>query len=279
MEGLVYVIQQEMDYLSKSNKAIAQFLVKDVHNIVWMSAEALAKEVGVSQASITRFCQKFGYDGFAQLKIALSQEIPVYDQNTILSDQSEDFKNNIARELLNQNNASFNDTFTVLNEDDILRAAKLIHESKKIVCAGVGASDLVAQDMVNKLLRVQKDVFYYRDNDCRKIATANLTKDNLLFLISYSGRKKEIIELAEIAKRNGVPIIALTRVGKTPLSELADISFGAASLEKEYRATATTSRIMHLYIVDILFYTYGLFYNEKTFEKLYKTYEVVNKEY
>lgn len=279
MEGLLYVIQQEKDYLSKSNKAIAQFLVKNVQHTVWMSAEAIAKEVGVSQASITRFCKKFGYDGFAQLKIALSQEISAYDQNTVLSDQSQDFKNNIARELLSQNNASFNDTFTMLNEQDILKAAELIHKSNKIICAGIGASDLVAQDMVNKLLRIQKDVFYYSDNDCRKIATANLTKNSLLFLVSYSGRKKEMIELAEIAKENGVSIIALTRIGTTPLSELADISFGAASLEKEYRATATTSRIMHFYIVDILFYTYGLFYNEKTFEQLYKTYEVVNKEY
>lgn len=278
MEGLLYVIQQKTDSLSKNNKAIAQFLVKHVQDIVWMSAEALAKEIGVSQASITRFCKHFGFDGFAQLKISLSQEIPIYDQNTLYSDQSEDFKNNIAKELLNQNIASFNDTFTMLSQNDILKAAKQIHKSNKIVCAGMGASDLVAQDMVSKLLRIQKDVFYYSDKDCRKIAVANLKKNDLVFLVSYSGRKKEIIELAEIAKTKGVPIIALTRVGETRLSELADIVFGAASLEREYRTTATTSRIMHLYIVDILFYTYGLIYNEKTFEKLYKTYEVVNKE-
>ena len=278
MEGLLYIIQQEKDYLSKNNKVIAQYLIKNVQHIVWMSAEALAKEIGVSQAAITRFCKHFGFDGFAQLKIALSQEIPIYDENTFYDDNSEDFKNNIAKELLNQNIASFHDTFTMLNQEDILKAAELFHKSNKIICAGIGVSDLVAQDMVSKLLRIQKDVIYYNDNDCRKIAVSNLKKNDLLFVVSYSGRKKEMIELAEIAKEKGVPIIALTSVGGTPLSELADISFGAASLEKEYRATATTSRIMHFYIVDILFYTYGLFYNEKTFENLYKTYKVVNKE-
>ncbi|MFT4105418.1 MAG: MurR/RpiR family transcriptional regulator [Lacrimispora sp.] len=277
MEGLLYVIQQEKDYLSKNNKVIAQYLIKNVQNIVWMSAEALAKEIGVSQAAVTRFCKQFGFDGFAQLKIALSQEIPVYDEKTFY-DNSEDFKNNIAKALLNQNIASFQDTFTMLNQEDILKAAQLLNKSRKIICAGIGVSDFVAQDMVGKLLRIQKDVVHYNDNDCRKIAVSNLTENDLLFVVSYSGRKKEMLELAEIAKKNGVPIIALTRVGETPLSELADISFGAASLEKEYRATATTSRIMHFYIVDILFYTYGLFYNEKTFESLYKTYEVVNKE-
>lgn len=278
MEGLLYIIQQKTDSLSKNNKVIAQFLVKNVQDIIWMSAEALAKEIGVSQASITRFCKHFGFEGFAQLKISLSQEIPAYDQNTLYNDQSEDFKNNIAKDLLSQNIASFNDTFTMLNQQDILKAAEYIHRADKIICAGIGASDLVAQDMVSKLLRIQKDVFYYGDKDCRKIAVANLKKNDLVLLVSYSGRKKEIVELAEIAKEKGVSIIALTRVGKNPLSEVADIVFGAASLEREYRATATTSRMMHLYIVDVLFYTYGLFYNEKTFEKLYKTYEVVNKE-
>lgn len=278
MEGLLYIIQQKIEYLSKNNKLIAYYLVKNVQDIVWMSAESLAKEIGVSQASVTRFCKYFGFDGFAQLKIALSQEIPIYSQNTIFNDRPDDFKNNIAKELLNQNVASLNDTLTMLNQDEVQKAAEQIHKADKIVCSGVGASDLVCQDMVSKLLRIQKNVFYFHDNDSRKIAVSNLKAEDLLFLVSYSGRKKETLELAAIAREKGVPIIALTRIGDTPLSKLADIAFGAASLEKEYRTAATTSRIMHLYIVDIIFYTYGLFYNEKMFEKLYKTYEVVNKE-
>lgn len=278
MEGLLYVIQQKIEYLSNNNKLIAYYLIKNAQNIVWMPAEILAKEIGVSQASVTRFCKYFGFDGYAQLKIALSQEIPVYSQYTMFNDRPEDFKNNIAKELLNQNAASLNDTLTMLSQDDVMKAAEQIHKANKIVCAGVGASDLVCQDMVSKLLRIQKDVSYFHDNDSRKIAVSNLKDQDLLFLVSYSGRKKETLELAAIAREKGVPVIALTRIGDTPLAKLASISFGAASLEKEYRTAATTSRITHLYLIDIIFYTYGLFYNEKMFEKLYKTYEVVNKE-
>ncbi len=276
MEGLLYAIEEKLPALSVQHKKIAACLLKSPDKIVWMSIKDLADWAEVSPAAISRFCQSFGFSGFGEMKIVLSQELVKYNENSFADMASEDFKNNIAQNLLKKDIASFCDTAALLETDKLLQAAKLIKASNDILCAGIGASNLVAQDMMQKLLRIQKRALYYSDYDLRKVALAQFGKADLVFLVSYSGKKAETLELAEMASAQGVPIIALTRVGDTPLSRLATVSFQAAAYEDEYRTSAVSSRLAHLYLVDTIFYTYGLFFQEKAFEKLRKTHEMIN---
>lgn len=277
MESLLYKIKNEFEKLSTVNKIIASYLIKKPEDVVWLTGKQFSEKLQISQSSITRFCQIFGYSGFSEMKISLSQEIVNYKEISFHSLDSEAFKNDIALSLLHQNTASLQETCSKISVKDIITAANFINLSNKILCAGIGASDLVAQDMMQKLLRIQKSVFFYHDNDLRKITLLQFSEKDLLFLVSYSGEKEEILELAEIAKKQNTKIIALTKIGDNSLSRIADVTLQVVAFENEYRTSAVSSRISHLYLVDVLFYTYGLFFQEKVFEKLKKTYDVINK--
>lgn len=275
MDGILYRIEQSLDDLSSTNKKIALYLLKDSNSAVWLTAKKLAETIGVSQAAITRFCKALGVAGFNELKIMLTKDISLQNEFSFKDFGSEEFKKNPGANLALQVTSSIQDTCAILNQAQVMRAAELIYKARHILCAGIGASHLVAEDMTQKLLRVQKSVFSFSDIDLRKVAIASYDKNDLLIAISYSGKKKEILELAAIAHKQRVPIIAFTRVGETPLSQLATVTMEVASYEHEYRIGALSSRISQLYLVDVLFYTFGLFFQAEAMDRARKTYEII----
>ncbi len=272
----MYIIKNEYDNLSRINKLIAEYILKKPSEVIWFSAKEFANEISVSQASITRFCQLIGFEGFSELKIVLSQQITKYGNNTLYEFDSEDLKNDIVGNLLYQATCALKDTAAMLSREKITAAAKLMFNSEKIMCSGIGASDLIAQDLMHKLLRIQKDAVVFPDNDLRKIALSQFTSKDLLIAVSYSGKKRETMELATMAALQGVPVLALTGVGSTPLSRIAKLTLEAAAFESEYRPSALSSRTATLFIVDVLFYTYSLFFTDKPSEKLRATYNIIN---
>lgn len=277
MNVILYKIEQILDDLSRTNRKIGVYLIKNPEKAVWFTAKELAQAADVSQAAVLRFCKILNVSNYNELKILISKDISQQRANDIKYFNSDDFQKDVSGNLLNQIVSSLNDTHANLQQKKVIEAAKLLYEARFTMCAGIGASHLVAEDLSQKLLRMQKSVFTYYDIDLRKVAITQYNHKDLLIAISYSGKKHEILELAKLAKDQNVPIIAITRVGETPLSELATVTLEVASFEHEYRISALSSRISQLYLVDVLFYTFGLLFQEEAMDRLRKTYDIINK--
>ncbi len=277
MDGIFYKIDQQKDNLSNSFKQIANLILEDPDKIIWSTIEEFAKACDVSNATITRFCQHFGFGGFKELKTKLTQEFSIQNSTTAFEPESKEFKEDIMGNLLKRNIAALMDTEKILSKEKVLKAAKLINDSQKIMCAGIGASDLVAQDLMHKLLRIQKTAFVYNDNDLRKVALSQFKESDLLIAISYSGKKREILELVKQAKEQNVPIISITRVGKTEVGILSTVNIEVAAFENDFRSSALSSRIVQLYAADVLFYTFQLNFQDEPMIKLRNTYDIIRK--
>ena len=85
------------------------------------------------------------------------------------------------------------------------------------------------------------------------LAATSLTKGDVAVLISYSGNTKDILETADVARQTEATLISITRYGKNPLSERADIRLYSSSSEPLIRSGAMGSRIGQLTVVDILY--------------------------
>lgn len=277
MSGTLYRIHEQMTRMSKTQKRLGDYILSEPEKVIWYTTAELAEAAGVSNASVSRFCQESGFDGFKQFKLVLAHEVANQNSSNFSRPESEQFKDNIAENLLKQNISALTDTESILSVHKVRTAAKFINQASAIMCAGVGASDLVAQDMIHKLLRMEKQAFIHSDHDLRKVALRQYTNKDLVILFSYSGEKREMIELAKQAKSQNVPIIAITRIGKTELSKWATITLEVAAFEHDFRSSALSSRIVQLYMVDVLFYTYGLLFQKESMERLERTYNIIQK--
>ena len=60
----------------------------------------------------------------------------------------------------------------------------------------------------------------------------------MIVLISHSGSNKDMMDVLQIAKKNGAKSIGITNLAKSPLSQKVDIPLFTASQETDYRSEA-----------------------------------------
>ena len=82
------------------------------------------------------------------------------------------------------------------------------------------------------------------------------TGDSLGSLLSDSTGNtvaKAVVDNTKLAAQNGATVISLSSLGKSPLTELADISLFTVAKETRYRIVAISSRIAELTVIDALY--------------------------
>lgn len=61
--------------LTRGQTRIADYIVKNQKRVLGMTALEIGREIGVSDASVIRFCRAIGYEGFNDLKAQIDQEL------------------------------------------------------------------------------------------------------------------------------------------------------------------------------------------------------------
>jgi DNA-binding MurR/RpiR family transcriptional regulator len=62
--------------LSRRQKQVARFVVDDESFVTFASVAEVAQKAGVSTATVVRFCQALGYEGYPHLQAAIRQRLP-----------------------------------------------------------------------------------------------------------------------------------------------------------------------------------------------------------
>lgn len=101
-----------------------------------------------------------------------------------------------------------------------------------------------------------------------------MTSRDILFVISYSGKTKEVYEITKKAKERGIQIITLTTIAGNPIRDLGDITLNTVELNKNFRATALSPRISQMTVIDML-YVKLILENKEMEENILEAMEIV----
>ena len=255
--SVLKVIQAKLDSMTDAERQIGQFIIEDPDRMVQLSSAELAAATGRSQSSVVKFSQKIGYDGYQQLKLAVTkakaQEWRVPSgmiHGTI--DAGDNFVT-IQQKLVASKVSAMQQTMQVNAEEAVTEAVAALAKARRIHLAGIGASSLVARDFSYKLLKLGLMVLMDRDPHVQMANAASLGERDVLFAISQSGGNNETIRLAELARKCGATVITLTGLHGNRLGQLADISLHTVADEERVRSSAITSRDAQLAICDLVF--------------------------
>ena len=80
-----------------------------------------------------------------------------------------------------------------------------------------------------------------------------MNENDILFVISHSGKTLELFNLTKVAKNKGIKIITLTSVVNNPIRELGDIRLSTVEMKSDFRATALSPRISQLTVIDMIY--------------------------
>lgn len=144
---------------------------------------------------------------------------------------------------------------------DYDRAVELIVEHVhrrhgKLVTSGMGKAGQIAMNIATTFSSTGIPAVNLHPSEAQHGDLGVLQPDDVMLLISNSGKTNEILDLVKLARRliTDVPIIAITGNADSPLAQLADATLftGGAPEVCPLGLTPTTSTTMMTVIGDIL---------------------------
>lgn len=265
-------INSYMEQLKPAEKKVAKYILNNREEVIHLSITKLAREAGVSEATVVKFCQHIGYSGYQELKIMLAQAEKKGQQDRIYGEiEADDNVEEIINKIFQIYDQSLHNTKKLFDNNNIREAIKTVINSKRIYFFGFGASGIVARDSELKFKRINYVAEALLDNHKQKTIASLLSEDDLVVAISDSGRTKELMESLEIAKNAGAKIITITSNMGSPVTKISDIILLTSSKETPFRGSALASRMAQLAVIDVLFLGVASAEYDKTIEALSKT--------
>lgn len=255
--SILTLMKARLDSLTAGEREIAGFILDAPERMIQLSSASLAEATGRSQSSVVKLCQKLGYRGYQDFKVAVSQASaqtwtmsvnPVH--GTI--DASDSYTTTIEK-LIGSKIHAMQQTLSVNTEDAMRRALDLIEKAARVQIVGVGASSLVARDLTYKLQKLGRMVIFDADSHVQVANAATLTAGDLVIALSQSGDSLETRRIAETASKNGAGVLTITGAQPNRLAELADVQLYAVAEEERHRSSAIFSRDAQLALIDLLF--------------------------
>ncbi|MCI1859194.1 MAG: MurR/RpiR family transcriptional regulator [Sporolactobacillus sp.] len=255
LSGGLSLIRECYESLNPSEQKAARFTLDHPEQMVQMTVSELAAASGSSRSAIIRLCKTLRLKGYQELKLCVAGDL----QNT--GSHGDEYKEirpgsslrTIAASVANNTIFSINETMKLLDLEKLQTAVDLIETAGRIDFYGSGASQLVACDAQIKFMRINKTATAYADNHLQLTSAVTLTPDDVAVAFSNSGETLQTVECVQAAKKAGAKTIGITRYGSNTLAGIVDVPIGIRSTEPDVRSAATSSRIVQLNLVDIIY--------------------------
>jgi len=244
-------IRSRLPSLAAAEQRVAQWVLQHPEDVVRMSMAQVARECGVSDTTVLRFCRAAGFQGYTDMKLSIVQDLATPTQLVHDDINEDDDALTIARKVFHSNIQALQDTLEVLDEEALNKAADLIANANQILIIGVGTSGPIVQDMYHMFFRLGFNVRAQTDSYLQLMEAALVSKGDVVIGISQSGSSTDPVLTVEEAKRNGASTIIITGNAESPITKFADVTLLAVS--RETRAEAIASRIAQMTLVDALY--------------------------
>lgn len=262
-----------------SERDVLVYLLNQTREATAIDIHTLAKKCYCSPATIVRICKKNGFKGFKELKLALLNDLDFsreLEQANIQNSSGQNLQTIIIN-ALNENIHAIQNTFSLLDFQELNTIVDLLSACRYVYLFGIGASFLVARDLQQKLERINKKTILYEDIHLQLVSSTNIEQGEVAIIFSYSGLTKEIIEMARNIKQRGGIIIAVTKYGSSKLISLSDYNLYVPQIEAPLRISAGSSRISQLSVVDILYQVYLASVHSQSMDKIIATNKLLEK--
>ncbi|WP_075878368.1 MurR/RpiR family transcriptional regulator [Merdibacter massiliensis] len=256
--------------LSPTEKRIANYILENPKKIATYSISDLSSDLGIADSTFFQFTKKLGFKGFKDFKMTALIERNDIDLSVPENIMDSDDELAMAQKVFDSNIKTLKQTSSVLQRDDLAKAARYISDANNIYFFGVGGSEIIAQDAYHKFLRSPTRPHHDSDYHIQVMESSLLTPKDVAICISHTGKSKETIHLAEISKNNGAKVIVITSHKTSPLAKLGDIVLISISEEIEFRSEALSSRISQLAILDSLYVILCFMHKKQAQQRLKK---------
>jgi len=275
--GCLLRIKSAAAMFKPAEKSVAEFVLKNPEHVMHMSVSEAARDIGVGESTVIRFCRSLGYKGYQEFKLRLAQDLvePVefIHENISFTDTTAD----LSQKVFQTNIQAVGDTMKALDPQMVEVAAKKLADAGRVDIYGVGYSSFTALDAKLKLVRLGILADAYGDSHLQAMAAASLRKGDVAIGISHSGSTRDVVDALTSARKAGASTISITNFSPSPITRASDVVLLTASPESPLGGEVLTSRIAQLCVLDVLSVALAVTLGDGCLDLIRKTSEAVKK--
>lgn len=240
---------------TKSDRVLIEYIKENIEDVVYKPISQISKESGIGEATITRFSKKMGYSGLHDFKVTLSREISGLKNRNIINKSIENDEGVMesARKLFDSNIRILENTFNIIDGNDIEKATDMIINAKKVFFIGIGYSGMTAEDSNYKFSRIGFNCMAIGSSHDMIMMAALMDEDDVVVAISHSGETDETVKAVSIAKANGARVISVTEDRSSRLRDVSDVSLRYFSGESILETGSISSKLAQFFIIDLVY--------------------------
>lgn len=270
-------ITNALPRLSPSESRVGRWILDHPREAASITLARLAKECETSEPTVVRFCRHVGLNGFRELAIrlteALSNPATYVHRDVSASDSTSD----AVIKVMDASIQSLVEMRSQLSSMPIDAAVNAMKSARQIAFAGLGASGHVAHDACHKFFRLGIPCASLRDATMILQFAAIAEPDDVLVLLSHTGRWEDFTRAARLAKKRGATVIALTNPDSDMARE-ADLLFPCKVIEDTSVYTPMSSRLAQLALLDAMHVALALAQGDTASENLRRSKDALQAE-
>ena len=248
---MIAEINRVLPNLSPSEMRVAKWIVAHPKEAAQATLAHVADECGTSEPTVIRFCRHIGLKGFRELGIRLTEALSNPTSYVHRDVHPDDTSSDAVIKVMDASIKSLIDMKLRLSDMPVDDAASALAKARQIAFAGLGASGHVAGDACHKFFRLGIPCSTLTDTPMILQFAAIAEPDDVLVLLSHTGRWPEFARAARMATARGATVIAITN-SESDLAREASILFPAQVIEDTSVFTPMSSRLAQLALLDAI---------------------------
>lgn len=247
------LIRQSLAQFTPAERRIAEAILDTPSTAITWSITDAARIAKVSEPSIIRFCRRLDCDGFPDFRLKLAQQLAVRQVPASPAETGNDPFTGLIDDIFNRAAESLRETRHDLDLEGLRRGVDLLAKARRIDIYGYGGSGFLASEAQHRLASLGMASVAYADPTLQMVSAPRLTSEDVLFVLSFSGRTSYLIGNMEIAKKAGARILSIAPGGSV-VASLADenINLNAYRISTHPLFVPTGRAPMYV-MLDVLF--------------------------
>ena len=250
--NVLELILVRLPALRKSDRRVAEHVLSDPQAALVATVADTARNAGVSEPTVMRFCAALGFEGFQDFKLKLAHSVALGVPATQSVLDATDTPQTLTDKVFDYTMTSLDWARSQLDHEAVAQAIELLVGARRIEFFGFGASGIVAADAQQKFPLFGVPCNVHSDSHQQFIAASMMQPGDVAVAISNTGQTTALLEVMRAARDQGAQVIGISGRSGGRMSRLADLLLVIETLENTDIYTPTISRLAALVLIDIL---------------------------
>lgn len=253
---LLEKLEKQKDF-TNVEKQIKNYIMNNLNQLSTLSARKLGEVSYTSKASVIRFCQKMGFNGYEDFKKTLEIEVKEQAKLNLLLSKEPVNKDTSLEEVLtiipNMYTQAIGRFNLNLNKQVLKRVISKIRLAPCVDIYGVGITFTCAETAKFKFETLGIYCNTFSSINEHYIRSTRKQRNKFAIVLSFTGANQAMIEAAKYLKQSGTFVVGIGGSDSKELKKICDEYIEFGSTQYILSMEVMTPFLMITYTFDVLF--------------------------